>query len=83
MNSHEPAGEERTGGFEGRVGGAELGDSQQVGVHVLKGGKEAGGGRGKRQPPSCRTKDKIPALAWPHIIIMIKFWKGPGFFEVS
>ena len=37
MNSHEPAGEEITGGFEGRVGGAELGDGQQVGVEVLKG----------------------------------------------
>ena len=44
MNSYESAGElkERTGSFEGRVGGAELGNSQQVGVHVLKGGKEEG-----------------------------------------
>ena len=46
MNSHESAGEERTGGFEGRVGGAELGDSQQVGVRVLKGGMRQGGVRG-------------------------------------
>ena len=36
MNSHVSAGEERTGGFEGRVGGTELGDSQQEGVNVLK-----------------------------------------------
>ena len=38
MNSHEPAAEERTGSFEGRVGGTELGDIHQVGVHVLRGG---------------------------------------------
>ena len=43
MNSHESAGEERTGGFEGRVGCAELGDGQQVGVQVLKGGRRRGG----------------------------------------
>ena len=35
----EPArvcGEERTGHFEGRVGGAELGDDHQVGVNILR-----------------------------------------------
>ena len=37
MNSHEPAGEERAGGFGGRFGGAELGDNHKVGVYVLKG----------------------------------------------
>ena len=47
MNSHESAGEERTGDFEGRVGGAELGDSQQVGVHVLKGERRDPGGMGE------------------------------------
>ena len=49
MNSHESVGEERTGGIEGRVGGAELGGSQQVGVRVLG----EGWGAEKRRPHSC------------------------------
>ena len=48
VNSHAPAGEERTDGFGVRVGGTELGGGQQVGVHVFKGGEEDGVGRGKR-----------------------------------
>ena len=43
MNSYESAGEGRTGGFEGRVGGAELGDGHQVGVQVPKEGVRRGG----------------------------------------
>ena len=49
MNPHESAGEERTGGFEGRAGGAELaGDGQQVGVQILKGGVAWGWGGNNR-----------------------------------
>ena len=47
VNSHESAGKEITGGFEGRVGGAEVGDSQQVHWRARsQGGEEAGWGGG-------------------------------------
>ena len=45
MNSRESSGEERTSGFEGRVGGGELGDDPLVGVQVIKGGEDIGGMR--------------------------------------
>ena len=44
MNSHESTGEERAGGFGGRVGCAELGDGQPpgVGTQIPKEGRGGG-----------------------------------------